>query len=237
MFNPNPQIRSLPIDGDQHCWIVDNALADPRAWVARAASVRDAFAMEDHNAYPGIELPLPDPITEGLAEFFAQHLRSRLGARRIQRAHSRLSIVTRQPHELQPRQWICHRDRMGLGPEHVVGASVLYLFDDPRLGGTSFWRPRRPAREIDLLVHESGELAPAEFTRKYAIAPGYTRESNAWFEHLVTVPPAFNRLICYDGTLFHCSDIPAPELLSDDPTRGRLTLNGFFHCTRRAGTA
>jgi hypothetical protein len=40
--------------------------------------------------------------------------------------------------------------------------------------------------------------------------------------------------VFYDGNLFHSSHILAPELLSDDPARGRLTLNGFFICRRQA---
>ena len=39
------------------------------------------------------------------------------------------------------------------------------------------------------------------------MAPGYLTESNAWFEGS-GVAPAWNRMIFYDGNLFHCSDIP-----------------------------
>ena len=234
MFNPDPVIRSVPIGPGQACHIVDDALADPEAWVARAAQHRADFVMEGHNAYPGIELAMPEGISERLRDFFAMHIRERLGARRIQRAHSRLSIVTLPPALLQPRQWICHRDRMGLGPEHAVGASVLYLFKDAALGGTNFFPPKRPALDIDLLVHESGTLDGDAFARKYGIARGYLTDSNDWFEKVASIEPKWNRMIFYDGTLFHCSDIPAPERLSEDPARGRLTLNGFFHCTRRA---
>ncbi len=234
MFNPNPIIRSVPIHGDHRCYIVDDALADADGWVARAARHQADFVMESHNAYPGIELAMPDGVSERLGEFFAVHIRERLGARRIQRSHSRLSMVTLAPEKLQPRQWICHRDRMGLGPEHRIGASVLYLFKDPALGGTHFFIPKRPARDIDLLVHESGTHDCDAFARKYGIARGYLTESNDWFEKVASIEPRWNRMIFYDGTLFHCSDIPAPEKLSADPACGRLTLNGFFHCTRKA---
>jgi hypothetical protein len=234
MFNSNPIIRSVPIHGDHRCYIVDEALADPDAWVERAALHRDDFVMQGHNAYPGVELALPDGISERLSEFFAVHIRKRLGARRIQRAHSRLSIVTLPPENLQPRQWICHRDRMGLGLEHRIGASVLYLFKDHALGGTNLFMPKRAALDIDLLVHESGPRDRDAFARKYGISRGYLTESNDWFEKVAGIAPEWNRMIFHDGTLFHCSDIPAPEKLSTDPTCGRLTLNGFFHCTRRA---
>ena len=236
MFNPSPLIRSIPILDGHQCLVVDDALIEPQRWVERACAMREHFVMEDHNAYPGVELRMPDGVSERLGEFFVQHIRAHLGARRVQRVHSRLSIVTLPPETLRPRQWICHRDRMGLGPEACIGASVLYLFEDPALGGTSFFRPRRSAAETDWLIHQSGELAPAEFSAQFGIAPGYLTQSNAWFEKVLTIPPRYNRMIFYDGMLFHCSDIPAPQRLSADPAQGRLTLNGFFTCTRSQGS-
>ena len=59
---------------------------------------------------------------------------------------------------------------MGLGDHYRIGASVLYLFKDPALGGTNFFVPRRPQAEIDLLVHESGTLT----------APPRSPTSTAW---------------------------------------------------------
>ena len=41
-------------------------------------------------------------------------------------------------------------------------------------------------------------------------------------------------MIFYDGSIFHSGDIPVPEKLSADPHHGRLTLNGFFTCMRKA---
>jgi hypothetical protein len=51
---------------------------------------------------------------------------------------------------------------------------------------------------------------------------------------VAVVPPRFNRLIFYDGSLFHAGDIPHPGLLRDDVRSGRLTFNGFFVCRRAA---
>lgn len=74
----------------------------------------------------------------------------------------------------------------------------------------------------------------AAFAQKYRIAPGYQTASNAWFEKICTVPARFNRLIFYDGMLFHGADLVTPAGLTDDPANGRLTLNGFFTCSRHA---
>lgn len=233
MFNPNPVVQALPIAPGHEAYVIDDALRDPEAWVERAVRHVDAFEEAPHNAFPGPELRMPDPVSVLLDAYFGEHVRARLGARRTLRAYCRLSIVTRKPEELEPRQWICHRDRFGVPPDQCVAASVLYLFRDPALGGTSFFMPRRPAAEIDLMVHESGFLGREAFARKYGVHPGYLTQSNHWFERTATVPPRWNRLIFYPGDLFHCSDIPAPERLDRDPRRGRLTLNGFFTCRRR----
>ena len=142
MFNPRPKITSVQIAGDSHCLVVDDALIDPDRWVDYACHERQAFSEAQGNAYPGLELYLPPFLASQLEEFFRVHIRGKLGGKRILDMHARLSIVTRQAHELSPVQWLCHRDRLGANSSQCVGASVLYLFRNPELGGTSFYTPR-----------------------------------------------------------------------------------------------
>lgn len=233
MFNPQPRIEALPIDGTRACYVIDDALLHPEQLLAYAVEQREHFIAAPHNAYPGIELRMPDDFSARLDEFFRLHLRSRLGARRTQRMYSRLAMATLPPASLQPRQWICHRDRMAFAPNQCIAASVLYLFHDTTLGGTGFFRPKKPPGEIDLMIHESGALEADAFVHKYGIKPGYLTTSNSCFEKALSVPAKWNRLIFYDGDLFHTSDIREPSKLSDDPHSGRLTLNGFFTCSRK----
>lgn len=235
MFNPDPIIQSIPITPGFECLVIDDALSDPERWIAMAAEHRDAFESTAFNAYPGVELRMPDALSARLDAYFAEQVRHRLGARRILRMYSRLAMATRPVSELEPRQWICHRDRLEIAADRIVAASVLYLFKDPSLGGTAFFVPRRGQRETAMLIHESGQLSPAEFTRKYGIAPSYPVASNDWFEKVEAIEAKWNRLIFYDGgELFHASNIDAPEKLNADPARGRLTWNGFFICRRKA---
>ena len=232
MLNPKPHIQPVALTPDHTAWVIDDALLDPDAWVQRAATHVDAFEEQSHNAYPGPELRMPDGVTAALDAWLADHLHDRIGLATTVRGHSRLSIATRAPSELQPRQWLCHRDRLTDSPGQRVLATVLYLFRDPTLGGTAFFAPRQGERDTAVLVHESGALPPDAFTAKYGLAPGYMTATNPWFEKLASIEPRYNRLVAYDGgALWHCSDIAAPERLSADPTRGRLTLNGFFVCT------
>ena len=232
MLNPRPHIRPVAITPHHNAWVIDDALLEPDAWVQRAATHFDAFEEQPHNAYPGPELRMPDGVTAALDAWLADHLHARMGLAGTVRGHSRLSIATRAPHDLQPRQWLCHRDRLTDAPGQRVLATVLYLFRDPALGGTAFFAPRRDGHDTAVLVHESGTLPPEAFTAKYGLAPGYMTASNPWFEKLASIAPRYNRLVAYDGgALWHCSDIAAPDRLAADPKRGRLTLNGFFVCT------
>jgi hypothetical protein len=233
MFNPAPRIERVAIAPGHHALVIDDALREPERWVELAAQHRGEFETSPHNAYPGPELRLPEPLSARLDQFFAQYARAALGARRTLRMYSRLALATRRVAELEPRQWICHRDRLDTDPAHCVLASVLYLFRDPALGGTAFFAPRRGEAETALLIHESGTLAPEAFGAKYGVPRGYQTATSPWFEKTAAIEPRWNRLIFYDGgAVFHGSDIAAPERLDPDPRHGRLTWNGFFVCRR-----
>jgi hypothetical protein len=233
MFNPNPVITRVAIAPGHSALVIDDALREPERWVALAAQHREQFVESPHNAYPGGELRMPDELSARLDRFFAQYARAALGARRTLRMYSRLALATRRAEQLEPRQWICHRDRLDTDPAHCVLASVLYLFRDEQLGGTGFFAPRRDEHATALLIHESGTLAPDTFARKYGVVPGYQTASSAWFEKTGAIAPRWNRLIFYDGgAVFHGSDIARPERLDADPHHGRLTWNGFFVCRR-----
>ncbi len=234
MFNPRPRIDVLPIDGTHACYVIDDALRQPEQLVDYARANRERFEMAPHNAYPGLELRMQDDFSAHLDDFFRLHVRARLGARRTQRMYSRLSMATLAPEQLQPPQWICHRDRMIFAANQCIAASVLYLFHDASLGGTAFFIAKKPARTIDVMIHESGTLAAETFASKYGVERGYFTGSNDYFEKVLSVPAKWNRLIFYDGDVFHTGDMQAVKKLSDDPDTGRLTLNGFFTCSKRA---
>lgn len=234
MFNPRPRVEEIPIHGRHSCVVIDDALLEPERLVALAQERRGEFAPAPFNAYPGLELRMGEEFSSQLDDFFRLHVRARLGARRTLRMYSRLAMVTTPPDELQPRQSICHRDRLDFATNQCIAASVLYLFEEPVLGGTSFFVPIRPQPEIDRLVHDSGSLDAESFAARYGLERCYMRDSNQYFERVLTVPARWNRLIFYNGGIFHVGDIAHPQLLTDQPRSGRLTLNGFFTCSRAA---
>ena len=233
-FNPSPSIRVMPIGKDRICVIVDNAVANPQGLIDWAAE--QTFDLPPGYSYPGLVCAVPEAITESVTDYFALHARSRIGARRTHNADLRLSLLTVHPSELVPVQWQCHRDRLAVEPDKVIyGASVLYLFRNPALGGTSFYQPLLSAAQTERMIDDSKVLAADEFGVRYGIKAGYMVDSNRYFERIASVPAAWNRMIFYDGGLFHSADIRDPALLSPDVPGGRLTLNGFFACTRTIG--
>jgi hypothetical protein len=146
-----------------------------------------------------------------------------------------MSMVTVAPERLEPRQWQCHRDRIAADPHQTLfAASVLYLFHETGLGGTSFYVPRQSDALTDQMIMASQALSASEFSQRYGLQAGYMLGSNAYFECIASVPAAWNRLIFYDGSLFHSADIVQPARLSANPAQGRLTLNGFLTCRRNA---
>lgn len=232
MFNPNPRVQTLTLGGRPVCHVIDDALRAPERWVEHAVAHAREFEDSPHNAYPGPELALADAVSAQLDAFFARHVRRLFDARRTLRVSTRLSLATRRTDELEPRQWLCHVDRMRTEPGQSVVASVLYLFGDETLGGTGFYRPLRPLADVAQLVQDSAALPAADFSARHGVQPGYMTASNAWFEKLLAVAPRWNRLIFYPGMTFHGADITHPERLGADPRTGRLTLNGFFTCRR-----
>jgi len=230
-FNPRPRVHEVALPGGR-CLVFDDVLLDPDAWVDWAAA--QTFEPPQGVPYPGVATGAPAPLAQRMEEFFATHARSKLGARRTTETTLRFSIVSTPPAELHPVQWQCHTDMPMVPPDVLFAASVLYLFHDPQLGGTGFYRPRRSDAEISAMYVDAKRMDPARFAERHGVTPGYMTASNDWFDHVESVPAAWNRMIVYDGRIFHSGDIAAPERLSTDPRRGRLTLNSFFNCRRAA---
>lgn len=227
MFNPRPTIFYVPIVDGRTCAVVDDFLIAPRKLIAHAVAQREQFAMDADNFYPGPELALSQAFAFALDEFFMQHVRRSLGARRTVSVSSRLSMATMHVDTLLPLQRLCHRDADAFLPGEGVAASVAYLFDDARLGGTSFYVPKKSLAQTAQLLRDARDALVEP-------APSYMNASNEWFEKVCTVPAAFNRAIFYDGSVFHAAQIEEPALLRGDPEHGRLTMNAFFRYRKSA---
>ena len=231
-FNPEPTISTVTLPFGNEVVVIDDVLRDPDGLVDWARG-RD-FHAPAHFPYPGLIVDGPKALSARLLDFFTQHARSRLGARRTLEHDVRLSMVSTRPGDLDPRQWQCHRDRVTTDPSVLFVGSVLYLFRNPALGGTSFYVPRQSPSATDRIQYDSQTLSAAQFSARYGLQPGYMDGSNAYFDCVARVPAAWNRMILYDAGFFHSGDIGRPDLLTTDPATARLTLNGFFSCRRQA---
>jgi hypothetical protein len=229
-FNPSARVSTVPIDADEVCIVVDDALANPAGLVDWAAA--QSFHSLGDVPYPGIVRDAPSQVTATVAAYFAERIRGRLGGRRTLSVTVRLSIVTLAPADLRPVQWQCHRDRLGPATRDVrLAAMVAYLFRAPEFGGTSFYKPRQSEEETQRIISDAGQMDARDFSARYGLEPSYLSESNRYFERIAQIPAAWNRMLFYSGDLFHSGDIGVPGHLSADVRAGRLTLNGFFACS------
>ena len=228
-LNPAARVSAVPIAPGELCIVVDQALANPEGLIAWAAA--QDFRPPQGFPYPGVMVDAPPAVSARVGDYFAQHVRGRLGGRRTLSTTVRLSLVALSPQQLRPVQWQCHRDRLGPATHDVrLAGMVTYLFRDSELGGTSFYRSLLSDDETERMIDDAGRMSAAEFSARYGLTAGYLCGSNRYFERVAQIPAVWNRMLFYNGDLFHSADIGAPARLSADPCAGRLTLNGFFTC-------
>ena len=217
----------MSIPDNPPCVVIDNALADPQALVDLAVQHRGSFVEAEDHGFPGLELRMHPDFSARLSDFFLVHVRRLFGVRRTLSSFSRLSMVCRSPGELRPLQRLCHRDFASLDPNQRMFASVLYLFHDPAMGGTSFFRPRQGEEETRELRSRWWHMSGEQFTRETGLQPAYPTGSNAYFERVATVDAAWNRLIFYSGGTYHSGDIRHPGRMVPDPVRGASPSTAF----------
>ena len=212
-------------------------LNDPDHWLRLAIHHRGDFTLAGDgkfNGYPGMELRTSPEQNAALTDFFLQHIRRHLNARRVIDSVSRFSLVTLKPGQLRPAHMLCHRD-LGGTSRTIKAACVLYLFKENEFGGTSFYMPKKADTQTEKIVQDSLFMSAEDFVGKYGVERNYMRGSNDYFELIGTVKAKWNRVVFYDGGIYHSGDIPEVDKLSADPQAGRLTVNGFFSCTTKAG--
>jgi hypothetical protein len=188
--------------------VIDNALADPDALVRFASRTRYAFAAAQPSGDPGLELLMAKAFTEKLGDFFRRRIRHLFEARRAISSHSLLTLATAPSDPTRTHSGIMpHRFGSPLHVGQCVAKCELYLFKDETLGGTGFYRQK----------------------------PEATVATPDAFDRVAVVEARYNRLVFFDGGLLHASQLKPAEQRSTDPTEGRLTLEGYFVCQRRAG--
>ncbi len=231
-INTDASIRRVAISEDQHCVIVDDFLRDPHVLVEIAAHQAGAFSMPERR-YPGLLLGLDDNVMTDIYHFIRSKMTKHFPFLRGDlKMWTFLSMVTLQPDELAIGHRHCHTD-YDLDSDRTRYAALVYLFENEELGGTSFFNY---LKKYELLMKgeaivrkdpKNGLTFLQENFPTYRKPASYMTKSNEIAELLCTIPARFNRLIFYSGQIPHSAAITAPELLSKDFRKGRLTLNVF----------
>jgi hypothetical protein len=237
-INPQASLRREQICEKEFCIVVDDFLQDPNMLVEFASRHPGEFS-NPNIGYPGVQVRVNDDAMKEIFRFVRSRMskeytfmRGRIGIRSL------LSMLTLPPDELTLMQRICHIDP-NPDPGRGKYAAIVYLFSDERLGGTSFYRWRDEGlvwKAADMLRNDvdKGEEFLKRHFKTFREPPRYMTESNEIAELLCTIPPRFNRFVFYSGDVPHSGAITAPELLSKDPRKGRLTLNLFFSVLPKA---
>ena len=230
-INPNAKIQRSVISDDQDCVIVDDFLRDPYEIIEYAAHHAGDFSIPGRG-YPGLLYDVGESAMTDVYRF----IRSKMTAhfpflRGGIKLWTYLSMVTLQPGELSNLQRICHCDP-NPSRDRTVYAAMVYLFENEALGGTGFyrWEKLDLMQKAAALEREDPARALAflqQHCPTYRKPARYMTESNEIAELLCTIPARFNRMIFYSGEMPHSGAITAPELLSSDIRKGRLTLNCF----------
>lgn len=230
-INPELTIDLVQITDTVSCVCIDDFLLNPHDVVEFAVERSEDFVMHER-AYPGVVMPAPDDDMQPLYRFIRTEM-SRLFSfcRGGIDFHTQFSLATVMPEDFTWIQRLCHSDPR-LAPDRLNFAGLLYLFDNPDMGGTGFFRWRDPEfwQQMSALQQDDPQAGLDTLQERFQMfrdPPCYMTASNEAAELLDVAPAKFNRLVFYSGDIPHNACISRPELLSADPATGRLTLNCF----------
>ncbi|MEM8685102.1 MAG: DUF6445 family protein, partial [Pseudomonadota bacterium] len=141
-INPQADIQIHTISDGRFAAVVDDALEHPKALVDFA--VQHASDFSSPPMAPGPRLYFRDETLLELQTFVRSKLSRHFPFFRSGiEVYGCLSNVTLAPDKLSPLQRMCHTDSKPGLTRHTF-AGVVYLFDNPELGGTAFYRWKRP---------------------------------------------------------------------------------------------
>ncbi len=221
-----PDVRSVEIGG-QRIVFIDDFLDDPQALVEAACASRFEPAATAHKGYPGLRASAPVAYTRALTELLDPLIKANFPVPEpldVKLGLSAFSLTTTAPEALGPLQRTPHFDA---STPHYM-AALLWLCDESH-GGTGFYRHNATGwQRITAKNRERYLDVYHEEVNRHHPPPRYFDRSDAQFTLLGMMPARFNRLVVYPGSLLHSACIHPGRSLSDDPRRGRLTVNTFY---------
>jgi len=204
--------------------IIDDFLRNPAALVNAAKASPDWKDLPP-GGYPGQRAALPGDYVRAVLRRLDAPIRAKLlqPLTKLDRFDCAFSMVTRAPADLAHLQRIPHID---IAAENRI--AILHYLCDEKFGGTAFFRQDTteleqigPKEKSSYLKARARDIDALSDTDIYpsATTPGYTQTGQT--------KARFNRLVAYRSFTLHSGIIDAPDLLSSDPQKGRLTANFF----------
>ncbi|MCM8557986.1 DUF6445 family protein [Sphingomicrobium sediminis] len=224
MNKPTPQVQVYRLGKDQEpLVIVDN-------FTGQAEALRKAGEGLDYQrvgpAYPGVRAPAPEGYLHAQRPILMKILQEIFGVReRVDLKGSMYSLVTDNPDDLGPLQRVPHYD----SAQGEMMAAMHYL-GGPEDGGTAFYRHNATGFEAitperEPIYNEAMQREADKFGMPEA---RYFHGDNDRYTMIAQVQSVPDRFALYRGRLLHSGIIPDDAKLSDDPAKGRLTLNSFM---------
>lgn len=219
--------------------VIDNFLADADADdLVRQAVEMAPFPAIETNYYPGLRrMIMPEDgqafaYVDAVCEALAPILRQIYEVERFRVTEASFSLTTLAPQDTQLIQRVPHYDSFDAND-----FAILHYLHRGDMGGTAFYRHRRSGYET--LNATRAETFQTQLDEDLAAfgppAPAYVHEDTPAWEKIGEIPWSFNRLLIYQGALFHSGIIPDGFAFSPDPRHGRLTSNIFLHAMKTAG--
>ena len=203
--------------------VIDDFAADPDQLIDEAATRSFARTMP---YYPGIRAGIDARYHENLQRDLADLLADIFDyGNGIHVEGCCFSLVTTRPADLTPIQRLPHYDGCD-----GTKLAVLHYLSGPEQGGTAFYHHRatgfETVREDRFAAYK--QALEADIARVGLPQQDYLRADNALFEQIASYDAAFNRVLIYRGVTLHSGMIPAACAFSEDPRKGRLTVNTFL---------
>jgi hypothetical protein len=218
----HPRITVASIGVEQEpLLIVDAIVSRPEHLIEAAAASSFAPAFGPAGGYPGLRAPAPSDYVTSVVRALAGPIADEfgLGPVRPTEAKCSFSLVTLPADGLVPPQRAPHVDTVD--PWQFA---ILHYLCPPEFGGTAFFRHRATGFET---LSEQRLPIYRRARESEGWSDGYVDDGQPWFERTADVPATFNSLVVYRSRVLHSGQIRAPERLSADPRRGRLTANIF----------
>lgn len=204
--------------------VIDTFLREPELLVRQAQSSTE-WEEASPGGYPGIRAGLPSNYARQTLRRLDPIIRSRIfdSPRKLGKFECSFSMVTKELEALHASQKLPHID---VANENRI--AILHYLCGAQFGGTAFFRQDATGLE-KVTAKDRGRYLTARKSDMNNLAEkaGFPNEQTDGYTKIGSVEAQFNRLVIYRSCILHSGIISAPEELSDDPNKGRLTANFF----------